>query len=131
MPSSHEFPPLPPVDHLVWGGPSLEQAIDRLEVRNGRRQQSNGQVLSWQFTYPDLRAGDGLVPFLIDWGDTPHPSQATPQGCTLLNLRAEHPRPETVLPLLRALAVELPVTMAPAPALVALIRCPAGEIELR
>ena len=50
-----------------------------------------------------LRAGrpggtgdDGLVPFLIDWKDSPHPSASTPQGCTLVSLRGEHPDPAAV-----------------------------------
>ena len=31
---------------------------------------------------------DGLVPFLIDWGDNPSPAASAPVGCTLVALRA-------------------------------------------
>ncbi len=34
---------------------------------------------------------NGIVPFLIDWGDTPHPSQNAVQGLALTGFRAEHP----------------------------------------
>ena len=131
MPSSHEFPPLPPVDHLVWGGPSLEQAIDRLEVRNGRRQQSNGQVLSWQFTYPDLRAGDGLVPFLIDRDQRSHPAHDAPGGVQLVDLGAEHPHPAAISRLLRHLDIDLRMSRGPRRAPVATLDTPHGRVELR
>jgi hypothetical protein len=38
------------------------------EVRTGRREVGGGGVLSWRLTYPNMQVGDGVVPFLIDWG---------------------------------------------------------------
>jgi Glyoxalase-like domain len=207
---------LPPVDHLVWGGPNLEQEIERLEawtgvrallggrhpgegtrnallrlgpimyleligpdltqakprrprwlgldtitgprlitwaakssdleqqaaaaraagvalgeVRSGRRELSNGQVLSWRLTYPDVRAGDGLVPFLIDWGDSPHPSLTAPGGIQLVEVHAEHPDPAGIVESLRCLGLELRVLPGRTPALVTTLDTPRGSVELR
>lgn len=216
LPDLPAFPPLPPVDHLVWGGAGLEQEIDRLEaltgvratlggqhigegtrnalirlgramyleliapdpsqasptgprwfglddltgpglitwaakcadleqqaaaarrsglelgeVRRGRRQQSNGHMLSWRLTYPDVRRGDGLVPFLIDWGRSQHPAEGAPAGAELVDLRAEHPGPAAISRLLQDLGIELRVSRGPRPALIATLETPQGRVELR
>ena len=73
----------------------------------------------------------GLVPFLIDWGDTAHPALSTPPGCTLRSLRARHPDPSAVTPSLEALGVELEVGVGPEPALIATLDTPNGTLELR
>jgi hypothetical protein len=207
---------LPPIDHLVWGGTSLEQEIERLEnltgaraaiggrhleegtrnalirigpamylelispdptqqppphprwfgldtlteprlitwaaraadleqraanaraggvelgeMRRGQRELTDGQVLSWRLTYPEMRLGTGLVPFLIDWGWGPHPAQTAPGDVQLLELRAEHPDPATIRASLRALGLELDVAPGPAPALIASLDTPRGRVELR
>jgi hypothetical protein len=71
------------------------------------------------------------VPFLIDWGDTPHPSDSAPGGSRLIALRAEHPQPEVVRKALAALGEDLEVQDGPVPALIAIIEGPNGRLELR
>jgi len=75
--------------------------------------------------------GDGLVPFLIDWGSTPHPAVGGAAGCVLIELRAEHPEPTVIRPLLRALNADLPLSTGAAPALVATLETPRGRVALR
>ena len=101
------------------------------EVRGGHREVGDGQMLSWRLTYPDVRLGDGLVPFLIDWGQSPHPARKAPGGLRLVDLRAEHPRPATVLGSLRHLGIELRVTAGARPDLIATFDTPRGTVELR
>ncbi len=95
------------------------------------RKTPDGGQLRWRLTWRAEPAGDGLVPFLIDWGDTPQPSLGAPEGCTLIDLRGQHPRPDTVLALLRALEVDMEVGAGPRPALIATIQTPLGVVELR
>jgi hypothetical protein len=38
------------------------------------RRTDAGDVLPWRHTPPRVELNDGLVPFLIDWGSTPHPT---------------------------------------------------------
>ena len=73
---------------------------------------------------------DGLVPFWIDWGSTPHPASAAPRAGELLALRGVHPEPERVRAVLAGLGLELRVERGDAPALFATIRTARGEIEL-
>jgi hypothetical protein len=74
---------------------------------------------------------DGIVPFFIDWGTTPHPASSAAPGATLIALRAEHPDPTKVRMILNQLGFDLPVTKGPTPALVATIDSPRGRVELR
>lgn len=92
----------------------------------------DGRRLAWRLTVRrDPLPGGGLVPFLIDWADAPHPAANAPRGCTLVRLRAEHPQPESLRPLLAALEVELELTSGPLPALIASLATSRGAVELR
>jgi len=126
---------------VTWAANStqLERLSDRdlgggirLGTRSaGSRQTPQGARLSWQFTDPLTVIAHGIVPFFIDWGNTPHPSGTAAQGAQLLDLRAEHPDPERVQGLLDRLGINLLVSRGPRAALVALILCPNGQVELR
>ena len=97
-----------------------------------RRDRPDGVGLAWRMTVlRDPLPGDGLVPFLIDWGKTPHPAAAASEGCRLVDLRGEHPKPGPVQEALRAIGVELPVAAGPVPALIARLHTPNGRLELR
>lgn len=100
------------------------------EVRAGRREASGGRVLSWRLTYPDVGVGDGLVPFLIDWGDSPHPALTAPAGLELVDLHGEHPQPGAVVAMLEALGVGLRVVKGPRVTLVATLDTPRGRVVL-
>ncbi len=100
-------------------------------VISGSRQRPDGTRLAWRFTDPHVVAGDGLVPFFIDWEASAHPAGSAPAGASLLALRAEHPHPAAVAALLRPLGIDLPVTKGPRSALIANLETPRGLVELR
>lgn len=97
----------------------------------GSRARPDGLVLKWRYTDPHTVVADGIVPFVIDWGSTPHPAQTAARGATLVALRAEHPDAARVEKMLRALGVEMPVAIGARPALIATIDSPRGRVELR
>jgi hypothetical protein len=98
-------------------------------VHDMQRATPDGGLLSWRLTLG--RSHDGLVPFVIDWLDSPHPSTTTPTGATLVALRAEHPDPASVIAAHQALGWAMDVSRGPAPALIATIETPNGQLELR
>ena len=101
-------------------------------VAAGGRETAEGRRLSWRFTDPRVAAEGGVVPFLIDWGQTPHPALSAPRGAILEGLRAEHPEPERARRAVEILGLDLPVAIGRRSALIATIRTPRGEvIELR
>src|SRR5262249_54360845 len=71
------------------------------EVTSGSRRRTDGVLLSWRYTDPRTVLADGLVPFFIDWGQSPHPAQTAAPGCSLIDLPAEHPDAQRVQRLLR------------------------------
>ena len=101
------------------------------DVLDGNRTRPDGVQLHWQYTNPIAMLADGLVPFFIDWGLSPHPAAQAAQGLTLAELRAEHASPDSVLRMLDVLNVVIPVKKSSASALCAIIDGPKGRIELR
>jgi hypothetical protein len=105
--------------------------VDLGAVIPGSRNRPDGVVLKWTYTDPQTVLADRLIPYLIDWGTSPHPSATAAKGVTLVGLRAEHPDPERVQQMLRQLGVDLLVTRGPKPALIATFDSPKGRVELK
>ena len=74
---------------------------------------------------------DGIIPFFINWGESPHPSHTAAKGATLVSLRAEHPDAQRVSEMLKKLGLDLAVKHGPSPALIAVIEGARGRVELR
>ncbi len=100
-------------------------------VVSGSRERLDGSYLRWQFTDPSTVVADGIVPFFIDWGDSPHPAASAPPGPVLESLRAEHPNPAEVMRALGVIGLDLLVEFGPRPALIATFRTEAGIVQLR
>ncbi len=56
------------------------------------RMSADGVELHWRLTFP---SGDRLIPFFIDWGDTPNPATTAPPGPTLVGLSGTTDEPES------------------------------------
>jgi len=100
------------------------------EVVSGGRDLPDGGRLSWKLALRPQPAGEGVVPFVIQWTSEPHPSKTAPAGCRSVSLRGEHPAPDGVRAMLKALAVDLEVAEGAAPRLVATVETPNGRVEL-
>jgi hypothetical protein len=100
-------------------------------ITSGHRQRPDGVTLRWRFTDPTTLLDDGLIPFFIDWGSSPHPTSSAPAGAELIALDAEHPDPDRVRGNLQALGFDLNVAHGPRPALIATIRTATSTVEIR
>jgi hypothetical protein len=105
--------------------------VDLGEVQARSRQRPDGSTLSWTMTDPLADRAGGIVPFFINWGDSPHPAGGAPAECRLLSVRAEHPDARRVSSVLGLLGIDLTVETGAAPALAARLATPRGEVELR
>jgi hypothetical protein len=94
------------------------------------RRTADGHALEWRLTEPRLDQGDGLVPFLIDWGDTPHPTSRGLPEARLLEVAARHPDPGSVTAALEALGVDLEVKKGELAALTAIVQGRDGVVPL-
>ena len=62
-------------------------------LAQGSRERPDGTLLQWQLSDPYVMAFGGLVPFLIAWGDSPHPARRTPPAGELVALGGGAPGP--------------------------------------
>ena len=108
-----------------------DTGIDLGDILTGGRVRPDGVALRWRLTSPRAMLEAGVVPFLIDWGTSPHPSETAAPGLALVALAIEHPEPDHLRRLLSPFALDLPIHRASAPALVATIDSPRGRLELR
>lgn len=110
---------------------AAQQCVELGKVLSGSRIQPDGVVLTWTLTDPRCVVADGIAPFFIDWGKSLHPARFASRGAILVGLRAEHPDADRVRRMLRVIAVDLPVSAGPVPALIASIDCPNGRVVLK
>lgn len=94
------------------------------------RTKPDGTVLAWSFTAPPTQLSP-IVPFVIDWGTTAHPGLSELPTLELVALRGVHPSAGVLQAQLALLGIELDITKGDEPALIATVRGPLGEAELR
>jgi hypothetical protein len=83
---------------MAWAskGTDLEQIASTAQrhgvklgpVIAGSRRRADGVMLSWRYTDPRTVVANGIVPFFIDWGKTPHPSATAAPGASLIACQA-------------------------------------------
>ncbi|MFI9612298.1 VOC family protein [Streptomyces sp. NPDC052023] len=114
---------LPTPRTLTWAisPPDLDAAVAAARARGYdpgapqamSRRAPDGTVLRWRLTDGAAAHPSGLVPFLIDWGATRHPTATGLPVTPLLSLAATAPDPAEIRPLLAALDTELPLGKGP------------------
>jgi hypothetical protein len=122
-----------------------EQGFDPGIVFTMSRTEPDGETLEWKLSLLQKPFGDGLVPFVIDWGKSRHPAAAprspsedqnhhpaddpTSHG-KLSAFSATHPDPAPIRAALHALGVSLDIRPGTIAGLSARLTGPAGSIEL-
>ena len=92
------------------------------------RSSPDGSKLRWRLSDPLALPAGGVIPFVIDWGTTPHPSTDLPNECKLLELVVSHPEAEELRLALETFDVS--IGAAPAPGIRARLQTPNGESYL-
>ena len=116
------------IDQLA--GIANAAGIDIGPVQSGSRNTADGSTIKWQLTDHNAMPMGGAIPFLISWGDAPHPASVVPRGGELLSLTIEHPDADPVREALSVLGVELEVIQAAEFKLIAGIRANDGIMLL-
>jgi hypothetical protein len=102
-----------------------ERGYDPGEAFEMSRVTDDGELLTWRLT--GAGALDGLAPFLIDWGSTPHPTTRELPPIPLLLVTGVHPEPAAVETAVRALGMDMLVRRDARPGLVAVLANSAGK----
>ncbi len=108
---------------MTWAisPPDLDAAIAAARARGYdpgpaqpmSRRRPDGTLLEWRLTDGDSAHPSGLVPFLIDWGTSVHPTASGLPVTPLLAVSASAPDPEEIRPLLSALGTDLDLREGP------------------
>jgi hypothetical protein len=109
----------------------LGAGVDPGPISGGGRRRPDGVHLTWRATDPRADRLGGVVPFLMDWGESEHPSDALSGGLELLGVRLYHPRPEAVRAVTAALSLPVDVVGRGVPGLESDVRAPHGVVTLR
>ncbi len=94
-----------------------------------QRQAPDG-LLSWELALPEFDTRHGVVPFFIDWADSPHPSTAAAPGLRLSRFEGADPDPAETHRVLGALGVHLPVHLATPLGLTMTVSGPDGDLTV-
>ena len=110
---------------------SLGKMMRLTNIQDGGRVTENGAHLKWK-TAEIVEYSDqtGMIPFVIQWGDTPHPAGTSPQGCQLLEFSAEHPTPNQLNKLLSEILFPFKIDVAQSFKLKLKINSPKGVVSL-
>jgi hypothetical protein len=101
-------------------------------VTSMSRQRPDGALLEWRLTFPPDGAHRSVLPFLIDWLHSEHPSTTLHQPVELLELQLHTTQPDTIRSIVDAIGGDARITVLPGidERLVARLRSPAGEVTL-
>ena len=104
------------------------------EILKGQRAKTDGTLLSWQLSHPNTMHLDGIIPFLLDWGNSPHPGDTDDHLCTLKSLIFKHPDIEHIKEIFGKLNIsgsyELIFAEAEIPSLTLACNTPNGLVTL-
>jgi hypothetical protein len=103
--------------------------VDLGEIVSLSRQNPAGEILAWQMTRKRPMPRQGVLPFLIDWGTTPHPSERDLPSLTLAHFSVQTHEPDDLRRELDVLAQDVPIT-AGDPGLTAHLQTPLGSVQL-
>ena len=117
-------------DLLLVAISSPRNLAQQVEIREGMRAREDGSTLRWSMTDPWADRAGGVVPFVIDWGDTLHPAERLRPAARFAGVRVEHPDAARVSEIFAALGLDTPVSEGDAPRIVATLYTPNGLVEL-
>lgn len=122
--------PARPLDEVLAG--LAAAGFDPGPAAGMSRARPDGVLLQWRLTFPVLAAPHhGVLPFLIDWLDSPHPTAGLPHEATLRTLHLTHPQPDALRAALALLGDDRRVEIAEGThALAATVDTPHGPITL-
>ena len=109
----------------------LAAGVDPGATAAGGRERPDGVHLTWRATDPRADRLGGVLPFLMDWGESEHPSDALAGGIELVRLRLFHPRVDAVRAVARALSLPVEAARRDEPGLEADVLTPGGVVTLR
>jgi hypothetical protein len=123
--------PLRPLDEIV--SEARAAGIDFGTVAAMSRRRPDGVLLEWELTFPQLDGPFGCaLPFMIDWGESAHPTDTLPAGVRLVGLDVEHPSASQLRVAFDVIGItaEVELRIGVRAALTAIVETTRGEVRL-
>lgn len=95
-----------------------------------QRAAPDGSLLQWELFFVGGHAFPGLMPFFIDWLDTPHPATTNPSAGQFRELIIRTPEAAPLNQLFAGLDMAVRAETADAIEMIAVIDAPTGEVRL-
>jgi hypothetical protein len=96
-----------------------------------QRRTPSDDVLEWELLFLGGHEFPSLIPFFIDWLDTPHPATRNPLGGQFLELVLRSPRHVELAAVVKDLGIAVRVEAAAGPELEARIQVGSEAISLK
>lgn len=100
------------------------------EIKEGSRKKTDGTTLTWALAMPLAQPLVEILPFMVDWKDSVHPTEHMPDVCKLVELQATHPQPKMLLPILKELGVAINLIQGKKATLRVILDTPNGRVKL-
>jgi len=123
--------PARPLDDIVAA--TRAEGIELGDVASMSRRRPDGVLLEWRLTLPQLDGPFGCaLPFLIDWGESPHPTATLAPAVQLIELEVVHADPQRLRAALDIIGITSDCTLrrGPEPVLRARLATDHGEVTL-
>jgi len=118
------------VDDFAFITPVLDKFGYQHSVVDMNRTRPDGVRLDWQILFVHRHTFGNFMPFFINWLDSPHPANDTPEGCTLDAFAVEMlENSDSYQDLMKALEIKVEVLEGP-DGLRAVIDSPNGRVLL-
>ncbi len=79
------------------------------EIKKGSRKTPDGNTLKWELIVPLGKPEVDVLPFMVDWKDSIHPTVNLPDICKLKAIRLTHPDGNKLTPILNELGLDLEI----------------------
>lgn len=96
--------------------------------KEGQRITPSGNQLVWELSVPLPKPKVEVIPFLIDWKESIHPSKGLGNQCKISRFTLGHPNPLIINEVLKELNFEMTIFKASEPTIVLELETPKGVI---
>lgn len=107
-----------------------EMGFETSGITDGARRTPDGKVLNYRSVLIISEEFGGLLPFFIDWGESPHPGVTSTKGARLVEVNVLHPKVEQLARIYKRLGINVSVKTGLEAAIVTSIKSETGSIVL-
>lgn len=107
-----------------------EQSKYPYSIIKGSRQTNDGHLLSWELGMCEKNSKTDVFPFLINWGQSPHPSKNLSENCSIKKITLSHACPTKVQKILDYFQLEAEVIKSDIPRITLNLKTPKSSLTL-